>query len=127
MGSRVGVIPGTRLQTPSESGVGGAGLIATGPWSVDGANSCCAPDGMAASASSACKRIERRNVAFPIDSRIPSRTQSTTPGAGKRDRRQSPLDRRGGHLPRRNDLKQTIHSLRNAVTGSMRPARLAGK
>jgi hypothetical protein len=45
---------------------------------------------------------------------------------GKRDRRQSPLDRRGGHLPRRNDLKRTIHSLRNAVIGSMRPAPRAG-
>jgi hypothetical protein len=48
------------------------------------------------------------------------------PGAGKRDRRQSPLDRRSGHLPRRNDPKRTVHSLRNAVTGSMRPARRAG-
>src|SRR5580698_3742877 len=31
----------------------------------------------------------------------------------------APFDRRGGHLPRRNDLKRTIHSLRNAVIGSM--------
>jgi len=45
---------------------------------------------------------------------------------GKRDRKQSGLDRRGGHLPRRNDLKRTIHSLRNAVIGSMRPAPRAG-
>jgi hypothetical protein len=36
------------------------------------------------------------------------------------------FDRRGGHLPRRNDLKRTIHSLRNAVIGSMRPALRAG-
>jgi hypothetical protein len=40
--------------------------------------------------------------------------------------KQSAFDRRGRHLPGRNDLIRTIHSLRNAVIGSMRPAPRAG-
>jgi hypothetical protein len=47
-------------------------------------------------------------------------------GPVARDRGQTPFDRRGGHLPRRKDLQQTIHSLRKAVIGSMRPAPRAG-
>jgi hypothetical protein len=58
----------------------------------------------------------------PVDVEIDLRNAEQ----GKRDRWQSPLDRGGGHLPRRNDLKRTIHSLRNAVIGSMRPAPRAG-